>query len=269
MSTIGAINHKLGKARLHTYSNYISLGYFCEVAQDLEVLGLRNTSSPFDWGISSFKGVIKAISSGFDDFLDKDSLLQSERDRRHYLDPKYDYFSFHDFSQYQSLDSQYDFVRDKYYRRIARFLDNIKEPTLFFRYISSEKTSSNNKSLELTWIEENEDYIASVLRNPCSLNDLILIGNEDTISDTVKIYHVATDEGDHVSRKPIRNSGELMPVVCQLDIRGRLENVERYRLKEQERNRLPNRIKTAATKRVKKLLLRQYIHPRTYNIPEK
>lgn len=42
------------------YTNYISLGYFCGVAQDLEKLGLRSYSAPFDWGISSFAGVIMA-----------------------------------------------------------------------------------------------------------------------------------------------------------------------------------------------------------------
>lgn len=43
------------------YKNYISLGYFCEVAQDLEKLGLRNQSSPFDWCITYFPNVIDAI----------------------------------------------------------------------------------------------------------------------------------------------------------------------------------------------------------------
>lgn len=39
--------------------NYISLGYFCSIAMDLEKLGLRNESLPFDWVISDFEGVSK------------------------------------------------------------------------------------------------------------------------------------------------------------------------------------------------------------------
>ena len=46
------------------FKNYISLGYFCEVAKDLEKLGLRNQSSPFDWVISYFPNVINAIDKG-------------------------------------------------------------------------------------------------------------------------------------------------------------------------------------------------------------
>ena len=52
------------------YTNYVSLGYFCSIAQDLEKLGLRNFSSPFDWGISSFSDVISAIDNKFDNFMD-------------------------------------------------------------------------------------------------------------------------------------------------------------------------------------------------------
>ena len=40
---------------------YISLGYFCSIAIDLEKLGLRTESSPFDWVISDFEGVMLAI----------------------------------------------------------------------------------------------------------------------------------------------------------------------------------------------------------------
>ena len=45
------------------FKNYISLGYFCEVAKDLERLGLRNQSSPFDWVISYFPKVIYATDT--------------------------------------------------------------------------------------------------------------------------------------------------------------------------------------------------------------
>ena len=47
------------------YSNFISLGYFCGVAEDLERIGLRSFSSPFDWLITDFKGVIKLIENRF------------------------------------------------------------------------------------------------------------------------------------------------------------------------------------------------------------
>lgn len=49
--------------------HYISLGYFCSIAMELERLGLRSESSPFDWLISDFEGVIHAIENHFEDFL--------------------------------------------------------------------------------------------------------------------------------------------------------------------------------------------------------
>ena len=106
------------------YTNYISLGYFCEVAQDLEKLGLRNASSPFDWGISYFANVIDAIDKRFDGFLDYENLSQSAFDRSNYHEDKYHFYFFHDFDKYKSLDKQYQSVRDKYWRRINRFLEN-------------------------------------------------------------------------------------------------------------------------------------------------
>ncbi len=54
------------------YKNIMSLGYFCGVARELERVGLRNASYPFDWIISTdFKQVIKLIENNFENFLSK------------------------------------------------------------------------------------------------------------------------------------------------------------------------------------------------------
>lgn len=83
----------------NVYSHYISLGYFCEVAQDLEKLGLRDASSPFDWGISCLKNVIEAIDCEFEGFLDYDNLSQDIANRAHYREDKYNFYFFHDFDK--------------------------------------------------------------------------------------------------------------------------------------------------------------------------
>lgn len=70
------------------YKHFISLGYFCSVALELERIGLRSSSSPFDWCISSYEGVIDAIENHFEGFLDYDCLLQSDTVREHYFNPK-------------------------------------------------------------------------------------------------------------------------------------------------------------------------------------
>ena len=51
-----------------SFSHFISLGYFCSVALELERVGLRSASSPFDWLVSDFSGVIDLIENHFDSF---------------------------------------------------------------------------------------------------------------------------------------------------------------------------------------------------------
>ena len=67
------------------YKHFISLGYFCSVALELERIGLRSASSPFDWCISNYKGVMKAIENRFEDFLNYDYLSQSDTDSNNYF----------------------------------------------------------------------------------------------------------------------------------------------------------------------------------------
>lgn len=79
------------------FINYISLGYFCEVAQDLEKLGLRNQSSPFDWIISYFPSVVDALDKEFEGFMDYGNLSQNTYARNHYREDKYNFYFFHDY----------------------------------------------------------------------------------------------------------------------------------------------------------------------------
>jgi hypothetical protein len=85
------------------YKNFISLGYFYGVAEELEKYGLRNASFPFDWIISDFEGVINCIKTEFEDFLNPTFLSQDFTDRSHYLNTKYNFYFFHDFNKYIPL----------------------------------------------------------------------------------------------------------------------------------------------------------------------
>ena len=106
----------------YKYKNFISPGYFCEVAKDLEKLGLRNVSSPFDWCISDFEGILKLIENKFEDFMAYDNMAQSSNIRENYMDTKYGIYFFHDFSKYKTFEEQYYKVKEKYQRRIKRFI---------------------------------------------------------------------------------------------------------------------------------------------------
>lgn len=248
------------------YTNYISLGYFCSIADDLEKLGLRNQSSPFDWGISDFPNVIKTIDTNFKGFMDYDNLSQSVNIRKHYRDDKFKFYFFHDFNEYKSLDAQYDFVKSKYYRRIKRFLESIKQPTLFIRYISTEELDENNKSIELIWIENNYDYILNILKKFNQQNNIIFIGDETLKSDKIKIYTVFKDTDDLVSRLPIYNNKELFPILSSIDFPNKQDNIERYNKKQKS---YTYKIKAKIICFLQKKFLKVYTHSKTYNIPHK
>lgn len=251
------------------YSNFISLGYFCEVASDLEKLGLRNTSSPFDWCITDFEMNIKLIDNKFDDFMNLENLSQSRRNRNIYMDTKYNDFFFHDFSEYKSLSSQYAQVKAKYDRRIERFLHNITKPTLFIRYISNESKNSNGRSSELEWIENNQDYILKILKKYNSQNKIIYIGDYNTHSDIIKIYHVQIEENDVVSRSPIMNNKELYPLMKSFHIKGQEKNIKRYLTKEKDKKKIGIRIKKNLKGQYYKHFKKVYIYSREYDIEGK
>ena len=64
------------------YKHFISLGYFCSVALELERIGLRNCSSPFDWCITEWKGLEKALTTRFQNFLKYENLYHDINDKR-------------------------------------------------------------------------------------------------------------------------------------------------------------------------------------------
>ena len=243
------------------FTNYISLGYFCEVAQDLGKLGLRNFSSPFDWGISSFPHVIEAIDNGFDGFLDYDNLSQSTSFPNYYHDDRYHFWFYHDFSMFTPLDVQYEDVKRKYWRRINRFLDAIKSPTLFIRYISSEEYDEFGRSLEVAWIEKNLDYILGVLQRHNPENEIVFIGDETVNSDIIRIYHVDRDKGDTVSRLPIYSNKELYSWLSSIDFSGKAENQKRYvqTLRRTKYNKIKRKIDSLVLSKIKK----PYTHDKT------
>lgn len=241
--------------------HYISLGYFCSVAIELEKLGLRTESSPFDWLISDFEGVLCAIQTNFEDFLNPDFLAQNTRVRSRYKNTKYNLQFFHDFDQYQSLQSQLPSVQDKYNRRIQRFYKSITEPTLFIRYISDEQ-KTDNTSKELLWIEENYDSILATLKSFNEKNDILFIANDGISSSKFKIYNVPKDDNDVVARNPFSKNPSLAEFFHNIDIPERQKNIERYEHKQQQKKK--TQIKRKLITLFKKVFQKEYIHTKQY-----
>lgn len=116
----------------------------------------------------------------------------------------------HDFDPYKSLDSQIEEVKEKYRRRVIKFYEAVKEPTLFIRYIEDIN--------EIEFIAKNYERILALLQKWNEGNDIVFVMNEDlckysssyTIPSAVSCYVVRKDEGDSVARKFFDQTPELL-----------------------------------------------------------
>lgn len=246
------------------FSYFISLGYFCSPALELERIGLRSTSLPFDWVISDFEGVIDAIENHFEDFLDYQYLLQSNDVRNQYYNAKYKTWFYHDFDEYHSLSEQLPRVVEKYTRRIQRFYEIINQPTLFLRYISDEtKNKNTNRSVELEWIERNQERIVHLLKSYNSNNEIIFLANNEVQSDIIKIYSVDKDENDLVARRPLDKNSELKELLMSFDYEAREQNILLYNSK-QKKNKTLRKLYRQVLSFCKHLFAKKYVHNQIY-----
>jgi len=245
--------------RKHKYQNIISLGYFCSIALELERMGLRSCSSPFDWCITDFEGVIKLIDNDFKDLFNEDLLYQNNSNRAYYMNCKYKIQFFHDFNQNETLIEQLPLVREKYNRRIQRFYSMIQQPTLFIRYISSEDGNA-----ELRYIEEKYEWILAMLKKYNSQNEIIFIADESISSNIIEIYYVERDKGDVVARYPLTQNQELYRFVNHISVKRRWRNKVRYFFKVKKKNMYYRLEKIFPKKEKIDNLGQVYMHDKTY-----
>lgn len=245
------------------FRHFISLGSFCSVALDLEALGLREASMPFDWNIDlRFEGVIDCIEKGFEHFLDEEELRQSVEAPEHYMN-RYEVQFFHDFNMWDPLKDQLPAVQDKYERRIRHFYRITAEPTLFFRYMDDRILEEDGIPHELRYVEENYDHIMAVLKGLNPENELVLIANDTVKSEKLKIYGVEKDRGDVVARVPREKNRELGELLNSFSVPDQEAN--RLRGAAAARRRKQLELKHKAEKAVAKLGLRKpYRHDKTY-----
>lgn len=208
--------------------NIISLGFFCSIAEELERMGFRSRSSPFDWLISDFEGVLKLLDNNFEYFLEYELLYQKVDQKAVYKNIKYDISFYHDFNKFKPLIDQLAVVQEKYSRRIEQFYKDIKQPTIFLRYIKDQK--------ELDYIEENYSYISKIITKYNESNEIFFISNEELISKNITPFNVNTDSDDSVARKPFIQIPELVLYLEKnFDIQLRERNIRNFKNKKNKR----------------------------------
>lgn len=252
----------ISKENTSQYTHFISLGYFCSVAMELERYGFRNASYPFDWLVTpAFDRVIDAIDNSFENFLDYDVLEQDTVKRQIYYDRGYKCAFVHDFDRFRPLAGQLPEVTDKFKRRIDRFYRDITEPTLFVRYINDENTDARTRrSDELLWIESNLDRINSSIRRYNANNDILWIANSGVTSDLIHIYNVDKDPNDTVARRPFEQNHELGLLFDAFDMPGRDGNLQRYLNKERRKKSKINRIRKRVSDTIRDAIHDEYVH---------
>lgn len=238
------------------YKHFISLGFFCSVALELERIGLRECSSPFDWCISDWKGVENCIRNNFEGFLDFSSLYQNSIDRSIYKNKDGIAF-FHDFDKYKTLDKQLEKIKNKYERRITKFYTNISEPTLFIRYIKDRE--------ELLYLEEHYKEILNWIKEYNSYNNIFFVSNSNLTSTILKIYNVDADPNDSVARRFLDKNDDIFNFLNNVEYNNREKNLNHYNKKERKRKGLLFRLYRKILKKIHSILRQEYIHNKVYN----
>ena len=102
----------------------------------LQKQGLRISSGPFDWltNVNDIKDRLKIILNDFDNFLNLEDLKFLPKDPNVFNDEACDYYEnlrngfyyYHDFHKNVPLEEAFPQVKEKYDRRIRRFMYNLK-----------------------------------------------------------------------------------------------------------------------------------------------
>lgn len=147
-------------------------------------------------------GVEHCMKTCFKHFLEIDDLTQCKNNRSIYKNSIGIEF-YHDFDKMLPLSVQYNSVKKKYARRIERFYESIKEPTLFIRYIQ-------NKNEFLYHIQHWDNTIAYI-RKFNHFNNLIFVANDDLFMNNCPfiVFYVKRDENDVVARNFTDENQEL------------------------------------------------------------
>ena len=174
----------VNKQDIKKYDIIYSIGRDCSCAMYLQKQGLRISSGPFDWltNVNDIKDRLKIILNDFDNFLNLEDLKFLPKDPNVFNDEACDYYEnlrngfyyYHDFPKNVSLNDSFSQVKEKYDRRIRRFMYNLK----------------TKKKVLLVWfshIPTADEAIISLCEQICQKYnkqiDFLVIENDDMKND--------------------------------------------------------------------------------------
>lgn len=201
------------------YDIIYSIGTDCACAGYLKKYNLRNCAGPFDWLTrASFETRMNLIANDFKDFFNiKDikllSLGKNEPINQHmnnYKNIRHDFYYYHDFPAAMSFENAFIEAKEKYNRRIKRFMEDLKnkEKVLLIYHAHSEITK--NSTIKELCNKVCEKYQKQI--------DFVILENDDTkgidefeevkVSDNIIKYRFQSEAKD--SNGNITNLGNLV-----------------------------------------------------------
>lgn len=239
------------------FKHFISLGHCCYVAIELEKLGLRDASMPFDWVRTRWHAITRSLNTNFAGYLNYDSLYQKRNDLHAYKNLEYGVGFFHDFVSYKSLKSQINSVKKKYSRRIKRFSDYITEPTLFIRYMWD--------SDELIYITEHYAEVEKMVKHYNPYNEIVFISHDDVgeldVSRIKFLFLIKKEENAELCETPISACQEFWHYLKNIPYEKREKNIRFTEEKFKKELKKLSLIQKVRRKYIKHILShKKYIH---------
>jgi hypothetical protein len=114
------------------FEKVLSLGYACDVAHQIRRILKQTESYPFDWLLTPINALQSMIQTDFENFLEEEYLCQ---EKNYVLDRQSGIKYLHDFKNLPEWSNDTSAVKDKYRRRIDRWLELMTQdmPALFVR----------------------------------------------------------------------------------------------------------------------------------------
>lgn len=176
---------------------FISLGFACPVAASMSKYGLRSCSGPFDWLTTfDFSKVLYHLETDFKFFLERQNLERYDDNPRHFIEKTSGIRFMHD---NECFEDEYQKLKDKYCRRIDRFLQIEKNKVCYIRRAVSQD--------EINYIKTNADYIRNIIRKHNPDSDIVFLCDNDVniYGDIGFRYFKMQQKWSGASRKKLRS----------------------------------------------------------------
>ena len=243
----------------NSFEHFISLGHCCYVAIELERMGLRDSSMPFDWVRTRWWAIENSFNKNFEGYLNYDDLYQKKNDLHCYKNLQYGVGFSHDFVDYKSLKSQIANVQKKYERRIERFFSHIVEPTLFIRYMWDYE--------ELVYVASHYAEIEQMIKRYNTNNEIVFITHDipsDLDVSLIKLlFFIDKDEDCELNERPISSNEDLYFFLSTVEYNNRQKNIQFNKSKNAQKIEQSKKLTSRLKKMYKKLFVKKrekYIH---------